>query len=459
MTAQNLKKSLLNYAISGKLSANWRKENPNSRIPNDLNSRIPTDFKPPFGIPNSWQWVKLGDICEIYTGDSINKNFKEKNFLNVKNGIPYIATKDLENGNFNYENGVKITNDFLPNFKKAKPNSILMCIEGGSAGRKIGILSQEVCFGNKLCCFYSSEMNIKFLFYYFKSGLFYEIFTQKINGIIGGVSIKKLQNFYIPLPPLDEQEFIVNELERLMSLAHSYEVEFQKLENCKKELRNLKKSLLNYAISGKLSANWRKENPNSRIPNDLNSRIPTDFKPPFGIPNSWQWVKLGDICEIYTGDSINKNFKEKNFLNVKNGIPYIATKDLENGNFNYENGVKITNDFLPNFKKAKPNSILMCIEGGSAGRKIGILSQEVCFGNKLCCFYSSEMNIKFLFYYFKSGLFYEIFTQKINGIIGGVSIKKLQNLYIPLPPLDEQEKIVKKIDELFEILEVIENSL
>ena len=459
MTAQNLKKSLLNYAISGKLSANWRKENPNSRIPNDLNSRIPTDFKPPFGIPNSWQWVKLGDICEIYTGDSINKNFKEKNFLNVKNGIPYIATKDLENGNFNYENGVKITNDFLPNFKKAKPNSILMCIEGGSAGRKIGILSQEVCFGNKLCCFYSSEMNIKFLFYYFKSGLFYEIFTQKINGIIGGVSIKKLQNFYIPLPPLDEQEFIVNELERLMSLAHSYEVEFQKLENCKKELRNLKKSLLNYAISGKLSANWRKENPNSRIPNDLNSRIPTDFKPPFGIPNSWQWVKLGDICEIYTGDSINKNFKEKNFLNVKNGIPYIATKDLENGNFNYENGVKITNDFLPNFKKAKPNSILMCIEGGSAGRKIGILSQEVCFGNKLCCFYSSEMNIKFLFYYFKSGLFYEIFTQKINGIIGGVSIKKLQNLYIPLPPLDEQERIVKKIDELFEILEVIENSL
>ena len=223
--------------------------------------------------------------------------------------------------------------------------------------------------------------------------------------------------------------------------------------------QNLKKSLLNYAISGKLSANWRKENPNSRIPNDLNSRIPTDFKPPFGIPNSWQWVKLGDICEIYTGDSINKNFKEKNFLNVKNGIPYIATKDLENGNFNYENGVKITNDFLPNFKKAKPNSILMCIEGGSAGRKIGILSQEVCFGNKLCCFYSSEMNIKFLFYYFKSGLFYEIFTQKINGIIGGVSIKKLQNLYIPLPPLDEQEKIVKKIDELFEILEVIENSL
>ena len=68
MTAQNLKKSLLNYDISGKLSANWRKKNLNSRIPTDLNSRIPTDFKPPFGIPKSWAWVKLGDLGEYKKG-------------------------------------------------------------------------------------------------------------------------------------------------------------------------------------------------------------------------------------------------------------------------------------------------------------------------------------------------------------------------------------------------------
>ena len=150
------------------------------------------------------------------------------------------------------------------------------------------------------------------------------------NSLAGGTTFKELSstNFKslpIPLPPKDEQERIVKKIDELFS---QIDILDKHKESLLKNIKHTKTRILDLALQGKLVEN-------SRIPNDLNSRIPSDFNPPFKIPNSWAWVKLGGICEIYTGDSINKNFKEKNFLNVKNGISYIATKDLENGNFNY----------------------------------------------------------------------------------------------------------------------------
>ena len=94
----------------------------------------------------------------------------------------------------------------------------------------------------------------------------------------------------------------------------------------------------------------------------------------------------------------------------------------------------------------------MCIEGGSAGRKIAILNQDVCFGNKLCCF-SPFINIgKFIYYYLQSQSFIDMFNAHKTGIIGGVSIAKVKEILIPLPPLQEQQRIVAQIEKLFEQL-------
>lgn len=98
----------------------------------------------------------------------------------------------------------------------------------------------------------------------------------------------------------------------------------------------------------------------------------------------------------------------------------------------------------------------MCIEGGSAGKKIGIVEKDVCFGNKLCMFNSNFLMNKFIFYYLQSNEFKKIFFGNISGIIGGVSINKIKTIIIPLPPLQEQKRIVDKIEELFELCKLLD---
>lgn len=104
------------------------------------------------------------------------------------------------------------------------------------------------------------------------------------------------------------------------------------------------------------------------------------------------------------------------------------------------------------FRIAPANSILMCIEGGSAGKKIAVLNQDVCFGNKLCCFSPFVEIGKFMYYYLQSPSFIELFNLNKTGIIGGVSIAKVKEIVIPLPPLVEQQRIVAQIEKLFEQL-------
>ncbi|EKY10426.1 type I restriction modification DNA specificity domain protein, partial [Capnocytophaga sp. oral taxon 332 str. F0381] len=174
---------------------------------------------------------------------------------------------------------------------------------------------------------------------------------------------------------------------------------------------------------------------------------------PFEIPKNWRWVRMGQIADLYTGNSINEQEKKAQYMNTE-GVPYIGTKDIGfDGKVLYQNGVAIPKKHLSLFKKAYSNSILICIEGGSAGRKITLIDKTVCFGNKLCCITSYYEKIRYLFYYLQSPMFFEIFNQNKNGIIGGVSVNNLKNLIVPLPPLAEQQRIVESIDAIFRCIE------
>ena len=441
MTAQNLKKSLLNYAISGKLSANWRKENPNSRIPNDLNSRIPTDFKPPFGIPNSWAWVKLGDLGEYKKGPFGSSLTKSMFVPKSENSIKVYEQKNAIQKNFELGDYFITKEYFLEKMQGfiVKPNDIIISC-AGTIG-EVYRIPKEAPQGIINQALMRVRLNDLTIFEWFIVAFNFVITANSHQA--KGTAIKNippfsiLKSLYIPLPPKNEQEFIVNELERLMSLAHNYEVEFQKLENCKKELRNLKKSLLNYAISGKLSANWRKKNPNSRIPNDVKSRIPSDFNPPFEIPNSWAWVKLGDIC------------------NPKQWTTISTEKLKENGKYSVygANGIIGKYDEYNHEKE----TILITCRGATCG-SINICEPFSYVNGNAFALDNLDENIYLKFMYFcLNGI---NFKDIITGTAQPQIVKKnLIEFYIPLPPLDEQERIVKKIDELFEILEVIENSL
>ena len=193
-------------------------------------------------------WIRLKSFSDIYSGNSINEEIKKKKYSNII-GRDFIATKDVTfDRKINYNNGVNIPND-EKKFKIAPANKILMCIEGGSAGRKIAITNKDVCFGNKLACFNTFLIDDSYLFIFLQSNEFFSNFKGSLNGIIGGVSINNLKEFMMPLPPLSEQQRIVDKINSFEPLIKKYEDAESKLSTLEAEFpEKLKKSILQYAI-------------------------------------------------------------------------------------------------------------------------------------------------------------------------------------------------------------------
>ena len=295
---------------------------------------------------------------------------------------------------------------------------------------------------------------------------------------------EKMNSILLPLPPHNEQKRILQKVDKIQPLFVRYEKNQSRLEALTKTLYiNLRKSILQEAIQGHLVPQDADDEPASillqRIKEEkqrlvkegkLKKKDVVDsiiFKGddnkyyeqvgknliditdeiPFEIPNNWIWTSLSYVANIYTGNSISETEKKAKYTNVV-GRYYIGTKDVgfDNKIF-YNNGIAIPRKYEQEFRIAPKHSILMCIEGGSAGRKIAILNQDVCFGNKLCCFSPFAGIERYIYYYLQSPSFIDMFNGNKTGIIGGVSIAKVKRILIPLPPQPELERIVSKIDE------------
>jgi type I restriction enzyme, S subunit len=167
---------------------------------------------------------------------------------------------------------------------------------------------------------------------------------------------------------------------------------------------------------------------------------------------TWEVKKLNKVGNIFSGNSINEKIKKKKFLYISNGLPYIATKDVSyDSKIDYNNGVKIPPADLDKFRIAHKNSILICAEGGSAGRKLAFNTQDICFVNKLFALEPFHfMEPRYVFYFYQTTGFREQFKSKMTGLIGGVSIAKFKNIDISVPPLLIQKKTVEFLDFVFE---------
>jgi type I restriction enzyme, S subunit len=145
-----------------------------------------------------------------------------------KDGLNYIATKDVGYGfePIKYSTGLRIGSQDN-NFKIAPKNALLICLEGGSAGKKMGLVEQEIAFGNKLFAVVcNSWIDPNYLLMYFLSSKFQSDFQAQMSGIIGGISKAKFSNLQISIPPLEEQKRIVNKVKELVNLCDSLETQF-----------------------------------------------------------------------------------------------------------------------------------------------------------------------------------------------------------------------------------------
>lgn len=231
-------------------------------------------------------------------------------------------------------------------------------------------------------------------------------------------------------------------------------------------IKKLRELILTLAMQGKLVPQDANEQPASVLMKEIEAekqllategkiKKPKKFSPvmeeekPYALPHGWEWTRLGAIGNIFNGNSINAEEKESKYAGAE-GLPYIATKDVGYGFdlLDYNNGIYIPID-EGKFRVAHEGAVLICAEGGSAGKKCGLTDRDVCFGNKL---FANELHgqipSRYILYVYLSPIFSISFSVAMSGIIGGVSIAKFVEIPIPLPPQGEQRRIVAKIDEL-----------
>lgn len=402
-----------------------------------LQQALVPEAEQPYKVPANWCWVKAGIVTNIFNGNSINEKIKAEKYYGKKEGLIFIATKDIGFDNVvNYETNVKITD--YQNFKIAPANTALLCIEGGSSGRKVGFVDQNVCFGNKLCAFASNIINSKFIYYILQSQCFYDQFNNKRHGLIGGVSIKDLAEMYFMIPPLVEQQRIVERIESL----------FAKLDEGKENLQNVldgfetrKAAILHKAFTGELTANWRKQH-------DVSI-------------DSWGKKKLGEINEIGTGGTPSRKIAAY----YNGNIPWIKTGEIL-WNYIYDSEEKITNNAINNSsaKFYSKGTVLVAMYGQGLTRgRAAILAIEATTNQAVCALKPKQvLKSKFLFYYFMEN-YWKYREKAIGGNQPNYSIKMISKWNINLPTLDEQTEIVRIIDDLLakeqQAKELAENAL
>jgi type I restriction enzyme S subunit len=240
-------------------------------------------------------------------------------------------------------------------------------------------------------------------------------------------------------------------------------------------IQKLRELILTLAMQGKLVPQEARDVPASQLLKEIEAEkkrlakegkikapkpLPeiTSSDAPYALPQDWQWVRLGSVGNIFNGNSINASEKEAKYAGAK-GLPYIATKDVGYGfdPLDYENGICIPIG-QDKFRLAHEGAVLICAEGGSAGKKCGLTDRDICFGNKL---FANELYgqvpSRFILYAYLSPIFRASFSAAMTGIIGGVSIAKFVEIPIPLPPLEEQHRIVAKVDQLMARCDALEN--
>ena len=381
-------------------------------------------------VPEHWEVMKLKYVANFYTGDSLNDEEKKIYVdCNITESLPYIGTKDVERdvNYINYNSGYCIPKNELDSFSIAPKGATLICIEGGSAGKKIGFVEQDVCFVNKLCCAKSFfEKSNKFLYFYFNSSLFTNQFNLFLQGLIGGVSINRIKCMNLLFPPLPEQQAIANYLDaKCAKINGSIDVQKRKIEL----LNELKQTIITDAVTKGL-------NPNAPMKNSGVEWIGE-------VPEHWEMRKIKHIGVAENG----LTYKPTDICAEEEGVLVLRSSNIQNGKLTFDDNVYVNT--APISLKVKKGDIIICSRNGSASLvgKSAIVENDInaTFGAFMMRF-RSKHNYKYINYLLTATIrhYKELFT---TTTINQLTIGIINSIAMPfIIDMKEQQTIVNYLE-------------
>ncbi|OPX87895.1 MAG: EcoKI restriction-modification system protein HsdS [Pelotomaculum sp. PtaB.Bin104] len=439
------------------------------------------DDEIPFGIPDCWEWTRLGrivynfgqktpgaDFCYIDVGsiDNVNGKLSEGETILSKEKAPSRARKIVKMGSVIYST--------------VRPYLLNICVIDKEfshepiASTAFAVLNPHVGILNK------------YIFYYLRSKAFVEYVNSTMLGVAyPAINDEALYKGFISIPPTKEQERIVSKIEKLWPVVEEYGKVEQELTTLYERFPgDMKKSILQAAVQGKIVEQDLNDEPAANLIERIKAekeqlikekkvkadKVPSfifksedgsyyenvngetkciDDEIPFEIPNSWVWCRLKNCC-LDIADIDHKMPPV-----VEEGYPYISPVNFTNGNgIDFENAKKVSKkDYLRLSKKIKPerNDIIFP-RYGTIG-VVRLINTDIDFLVSYSCatIKTSKGNTipKYLYYSLQSQLKKDQIAKYINKTTQpNVGLQSIKQFLFPLPPFAEQQRIVEKVDEL-----------
>ena len=448
MNANQLRASILQMAIEGKLVPQIDSEPAVEQLGN-----APEDV--PFEIPEKWKWVGFDHLLNIISGTS----YKKHCITNSINDIRIIRGGNLRNNTISLlSDDIFVSQDLFDETKIVKNTDIVIVASTGSStviGRT-AIYQGDELFQIGAFLRILRPKNTEY-FDYLKFVFFSNYFSEYIRKKAQGTSINNLQkgyftSFLIPLPPLEEQKRIVAKLEQLLPLVEEYGKAYEKLEELNAEFPDkLKASVLQSAIKGQLVPQLDSEPAVEQL-----GKAPKDV--PFEIPEKWKWIGFDHLLNIISGTSYTKN----SITNCDNDIRIIRGGNLRNNTISLlSDDVFVSRDLFDEKKVVKNTDIVIVASTGSPtviGRTAVYQGTDL-FQIGAFLRILRPKNTEY-FDYLKFVFFSNYFSANIRNKAQGTNINNLKkgdfnSFFVPLPPIEEQKRIVAKVEELFALIDAM----
>ena len=405
----------------------------------------------PFEIPESWAWVTLSEVCEVARGGSPRPI---KDYLTTnEDGVNWIKIGDTDkDGKYINSTKEKIIPEGVHRSRFVHKGDFLLT-NSMSFGRPY-ILNIDGCIhdGWLVISPFANTYVTEFLYFLLSSSFAYDQFADAASGgVVSNLNSDKVANSYFPLPPEREQRRIINELNNWFKVVGELD---KNIQGVKSFVSRIKSKILDLAISGKLVPQDSNDEPAIELLRRINPGFkPCDNSHYENLPENWCLAKVKDVFVINPRNKAEDN-------TIAGFIPMTLIDDGYSNTFSYEK--RKWGAIKTGFTHFADGDVAVAKISPCLENRKSIVLRDLPNGigagtTELHVFRSSVVSPEYALYFFKSEYFISRCVGTFNGVVGQQRVGKniIEEIQIPIPPINEQKKIVSTIETIFTQLNTI----